>query len=71
VILLSLSGWKSAAVGEVFGVREDTARLAPDVHARRLGRQRARSCRQDAEAVERSGLRLQLMKQQAAARQSG
>jgi transposase len=26
VILLSLSGWKSAAIGEVFGVREDTVR---------------------------------------------
>lgn len=25
-ILLSLSGWKSAAIGEVFGVREDTVR---------------------------------------------
>jgi transposase len=25
-ILLSLSGWKSAALGEVFGVREDTVR---------------------------------------------
>src|ERR1700747_3066495 len=25
-ILLSLSGWKSSAIGEVFGVREDTVR---------------------------------------------
>ena len=25
-ILLSLSGWKSAVIGEVFGVREDTVR---------------------------------------------
>jgi len=25
-ILLSLSGWKSAAIGEVFGVRDDTVR---------------------------------------------
>jgi transposase len=25
-MLLSLSGWKSAAIGEVFGVREDTVR---------------------------------------------
>ena len=25
-ILLSLSGWKSASIGEVFGVREDTVR---------------------------------------------
>ena len=25
-ILLSLSGWKSTAIGEVFGVREDTVR---------------------------------------------
>jgi transposase-like protein len=25
-ILLSLSGWKSAAIGEIFGVREDTVR---------------------------------------------
>jgi Winged helix-turn helix len=25
-ILLSLSGWKSATIGEVFGVREDTVR---------------------------------------------
>ena len=25
-ILLSLSDWKSAAIGEVFGVREDTVR---------------------------------------------
>jgi hypothetical protein len=28
-ILLSLSGWTSAAIGEVFGVREDTGAIAP------------------------------------------
>jgi hypothetical protein len=33
-ILLSLSGWKSTAIGEVFGVRENTAVLiGPEQHA--------------------------------------
>ncbi len=40
-VLLTLTGWTSARIGEAFGVREDTVRLwRGDFHARR-GRQEA------------------------------